>query len=136
MKSFLLVLDIKAEAGTHKIHVKSPQTEKPVIIFRHGNTGNLHYSVKTLDVNKISLQDKTIYRYPKLVLPRNKVDVLKEKYKILTSIDGANENVIVVKPPMTFSREDADLFVTCFEKALVNDLPLAKLEELGSKTPT
>ena len=53
MKSFLLVLDIKAEAGTHKIHVKSPQTEKPVIIFRHGNTGNLHYSVKTLDVNKI-----------------------------------------------------------------------------------
>ncbi|KAL7539545.1 hypothetical protein ACHAXR_010805 [Thalassiosira sp. AJA248-18] len=61
--------------------------------------------------------------------------VLKDKYKVLTSIDGANENVIVVKPPMVFSREDAELFVACFEKALVVDLPLAELEDLG-RTPT
>jgi hypothetical protein len=96
MKSFLLILEIKAEAGTHKIHVNAPQTEKPVIIFRHGNTGNLHYSVKTLDVNKISLQDKTIYRYPKLVLPRNKVDVLKEKYNlsVVRTPDTADYKII------------------------------------------
>lgn len=61
--------------------------------------------------------------------------ILKENYKVLTSIDGANENVIVVKPPMVFSKEDADLFVSFFEKALLDDLPRAKLEELG-KTPT
>ena len=63
--------------------------------------------------------------------------MLKEKYKVLTSVDGPHENVIVVKPPMVFSREDAALFVSCFEKALVEDLPLAKgsLGDLG-KTPT
>lgn len=96
MKSFLLVLEIKAEAGTHKIHVHRPQTEKPVIIFRYGNTGNLHYSIKTLDVNTVSLKDKTIYRYPKLSLPRNKVDVLKEKYNlsVVRTPDTADYKII------------------------------------------
>lgn len=61
--------------------------------------------------------------------------VLKGKYRILTSIDGPQENVIVVKPPMVFSREDAALFVSCFEKALVEDLPLAKLADIVH-TPT
>jgi len=63
--------------------------------------------------------------------------VLKDKYKILTSVDGPHENVIVVKPPMVFSREDAEFFVSCFEKALVEDLQLVK-DGLGdlSKTPT
>jgi 4-aminobutyrate aminotransferase-like enzyme len=61
--------------------------------------------------------------------------VLKEKYKILTSIDGPQANVIVVKPPMVFSQEDAEVLVSCFEKALVEDLPLAKLEGFGH-TPT
>jgi len=63
--------------------------------------------------------------------------VMKEKYKVLTSVDGPHENVIVVKPPMVFSREDAALFVSCFEKALMEDLPLAKdhLRDLD-KTPT
>ena len=63
--------------------------------------------------------------------------ILKEKYKILTSVDGFYDNVIVIKPPMVFSKEDAALFVSCFEKALVEDLPSAK-GELGNlgKTPT
>eukprot|EP00578_Thalassiosira_sp_NH16_P030325 CAMPEP_0181078568 /NCGR_PEP_ID=MMETSP1071-20121207/1557_1 /TAXON_ID=35127 /ORGANISM="Thalassiosira sp., Strain NH16" /LENGTH=385 /DNA_ID=CAMNT_0023159895 /DNA_START=561 /DNA_END=1719 /DNA_ORIENTATION=+ len=50
--------------------------------------------------------------------------VLKDRYKILTSIDGPHENVIVVKPPMVFTRKDAELFVSSFEKALVEDLPV------------
>lgn len=63
--------------------------------------------------------------------------ILKEKYKILTSIDGPYDNVIVIKPPMVFSKEDALLFVSCLEKALMEDLLSSKdcLEELG-KTPT
>ena len=63
--------------------------------------------------------------------------ILKEQYKILTSVDGPSDNVIVIKPPMVFTKEDALLFVSCFEKALVEDLPLAKdcLKGLG-KTPT
>ena len=63
--------------------------------------------------------------------------VLKDKYKILTSIDGPHDNVIVIKPPMVFSRDDALLFVSCLEKVLMEDLPSSKdcLKELG-KTPT
>jgi ethanolamine-phosphate phospho-lyase len=63
--------------------------------------------------------------------------MLKEKFKILTSVDGAHDNVIVIKPPMVFSIEDATLFLSCFEKALVNELPTAK-DDLGNlgRTPT
>ena len=63
--------------------------------------------------------------------------ILKEKYKVLTSVDGAHENVIVIKPPMVFSIEDAALFVSCFEKALLVDLPSAKnLVGNFGRTPT
>ena len=63
--------------------------------------------------------------------------ILKEKHKILTSIDGPHDNVIVIKPPMVFSKDDALLFVSCLEKVLMEDLPSSKdcLKELG-KTPT
>eukprot|EP00569_Conticribra_weissflogii_P012737 CAMPEP_0171384766 /NCGR_PEP_ID=MMETSP0879-20121228/38639_1 /TAXON_ID=67004 /ORGANISM="Thalassiosira weissflogii, Strain CCMP1336" /LENGTH=382 /DNA_ID=CAMNT_0011897049 /DNA_START=570 /DNA_END=1719 /DNA_ORIENTATION=- len=63
--------------------------------------------------------------------------VLKEKYLILTSVDGPGDNVIVIKPPMCFSKEDAIYFVRSFERVVVEDLPLAKdrLDEIG-KTPT
>ena len=36
---------------------------------------------------------------------------LKDAHCILTSIDGAHDNVIVVKPPMCFSRANVDTFV-------------------------
>ena len=63
--------------------------------------------------------------------------ILKEKYQILTSVDGPHDNVIVIKPPMCFCKDDALEFVTCFERALVDDLPLLgdQLGKLG-KTPT
>ena len=63
--------------------------------------------------------------------------ILKEKYKVLTSVDGVHENVIVIKPPLVFTREDAALFVSCFEKALLVDLPSAK-DLVGNfgRTPT
>jgi ethanolamine-phosphate phospho-lyase len=48
---------------------------------------------------------------------------LKEKYRILTSIDGPGNNVMVVKPPMVFSMDDARNFLHSVEQALVQDLP-------------
>ena len=36
--------------------------------------------VTGINNNPGSIQDKSFYRYPKLTLPRQKVDILKEKY--------------------------------------------------------
>ena len=36
---------------------------------------------------------------------------LKEEHHILTSIDGPHDNVLVMKPPMSFSTKDADLLI-------------------------
>jgi 4-aminobutyrate aminotransferase-like enzyme len=62
--------------------------------------------------------------------------ILKEKYFVLTSIDGFHENVLVVKPPMSFSRADADEFVSCFERAIRQDLAVVQDVAQISKTPT
>ncbi|CAB9496787.1 phosphohydroxy-L-lysine phospho-lyase [Seminavis robusta] len=61
--------------------------------------------------------------------------VLKEKYKILTSIDGIFENVLMIKPPMVFSKADADYFVESFEGA-VGDMKAAGDVRSMEKTPT
>ena len=63
---------------------------------------------------------------------------LKEKYHILSSIDGMYDNVIVVKPPLTFTKDDVDYFVECFEKTLTVDIEQVGLDNVRnmSKTPT
>jgi ethanolamine-phosphate phospho-lyase len=61
---------------------------------------------------------------------------LKGKYKILTSIDGPNSNVLVVKPPMVFNGNDADYFVESLKSSLVEDLPAAGDIVSMEKTPT
>lgn len=60
--------------------------------------------------------------------------VLKEEYKILTSIDGPFENVIVVKPPMVFTEKDVDEFASAFLEAC-KSLRKANLS-CTSRTPT
>jgi len=49
--------------------------------------------------HKIDLQDKKIYRYPKLTLPTQKVDLLKEKYnlKVTRKINDADYRVVSTK---------------------------------------
>ena len=61
---------------------------------------------------------------------------MKEKYSVLTSIDGPNENVLVIKPPMPFSKEDVDQLIKAFELAVTVDL--ADISDVSSlsKTPT
>lgn len=61
--------------------------------------------------------------------------VLKSKYHILTSIDGPADNVLVIKPPMVFSRKDADYLVKCFGLASTVDLAATDLTRL-ERTPT
>jgi 4-aminobutyrate aminotransferase-like enzyme len=60
---------------------------------------------------------------------------LKEKYRVLTSIDGFHDNVLVVKPPMVFSETDADHFTTCFEQAYADLVALGE-EGLTKMTMT
>ena len=45
---------------------------------------------------EFSIQDKTIYRFPKLDLPRQKVDLLKEKYNVKVIRDSKKADVHVV----------------------------------------
>lgn len=63
--------------------------------------------------------------------------LLKQKHDILTSIDGLHENVLVVKPPLVFSKADADYFVDSFSIASeeVNSMSKSELAFI-SKTPT
>ena len=65
--------------------------------------------------------------------------VLLKKYQILTSIDGPRDNVLVIKPPMVFSRANADTLVDALTEAATVDLPAAvtsgELAQLG-RTPT
>ena len=60
---------------------------------------------------------------------------LKERHGILTSVDGPDDSVIVVKPPLVFGQEEAKRFVSCLERVLVEELPAASMEQVG-RTPT
>ncbi len=61
---------------------------------------------------------------------------LKQKYFILSSIDGLHDNVIVIKPPLVFSKDDADHFVNCFERAAKDLRSIGDAIKRVSKTPT
>jgi len=72
-------------------------------------TSNNNYQIKEEDLLKlglpklnndtIDLQDKKIYRFPKLTLPRNKVELLKEKYncRIVRDLSKADISVVSLK---------------------------------------
>jgi hypothetical protein len=50
-------------------------------------------------VDTVNLQDKKIYRYPKLDLPRQKVDLLKERFncKVIRDINKADVGIVSMK---------------------------------------
>ena len=39
-------------------------------------------------------------------------------HQILTSLDGPNDNVMVIKPPMVFSKTEADILLDAFKNVL------------------
>lgn len=65
------------------------------------NTTSFHndladLSNKVLKLKGSDIKDKTFYRYPKLSLPRNKVDLLKDKYNISVTRSKASADFKVV----------------------------------------
>eukprot|EP00746_Dinoflagellata_sp_MGD_P008857 gnl/MRDRNA2_/MRDRNA2_117784_c0_seq1.p1 gnl/MRDRNA2_/MRDRNA2_117784_c0~~gnl/MRDRNA2_/MRDRNA2_117784_c0_seq1.p1 ORF type:complete len:491 (-),score=78.15 gnl/MRDRNA2_/MRDRNA2_117784_c0_seq1:38-1453(-) len=48
------------------------------------------------------------------------------EHNILMSIDGANDNVIVIKPPLCFSKVDVDTVISAMEKIMGNLHPVDK----------
>jgi hypothetical protein len=52
-------------------------------------------SVQTIDSDNINLQDKVLYRTPKLDLPTAKVDLLKDKYNVSVKRDVSKADYIV-----------------------------------------
>lgn len=63
--------------------------------------------------------------------------VLKTKYHILTSIDGPHNNVLVIKPPLCFSEQDADFLLESLAQAATVDLASGSdSNALRKQTPT
>jgi hypothetical protein len=64
--------------------------------------GNYNYEhdfsnqITSLDVNTLDLTNKSLYRYPDLTLPRNKVELLKEKYNVKIVRDLAQADYAVI----------------------------------------
>eukprot|EP00051_Salpingoeca_urceolata_P026713 m.478312 g.478312 ORF g.478312 m.478312 type:complete len:572 (+) comp21105_c0_seq1:264-1979(+) len=58
---------------------------------------------------------------------------LRSEFKILTSIDGPGNNVIIVKPPMCFNKSNVDTFVDAVDHVLSTLGPIP--EDIGN-TPT
>lgn len=53
-----------------------------------------------LDINSINLKNKKLYRYPKITLPREKVNILKEKYgiSVVRDVEKADYSIVNEDP--------------------------------------
>lgn len=62
---------------------------------------------------------------------------LKQHHRILTSVDGPADNVLVLKPPLTFAEPDVDAFVRALD-AQLRELARVESSELSARghTPT
>ena len=100
------------------------------------------------NIENLSLQDKKIYRFPKLDLPRQKVDLLKEKYNCKVIRDPSKADVSVVSYKLfntIFDREwnssitykkAFDILVYMKEKSILSDLAVVKLQDFLEMAPT
>jgi len=61
---------------------------------------------------------------------------MKEEHLILTSIDGPHENVLMIKPPMCFSRVDVDQVVDALDKILSTLQPRASTPNWSQRVQT
>lgn len=82
----------------------------------------LFIGVELVDGNKVPLAAHTSYL----------VNRMKE-FKILMSIDGPEHNVIKIKPPMVFSKANADELLYYFEKILKEDFMQASFYNKNDK---
>lgn len=69
----------------------------PVILLKQYEKNTISRAgIKVQNLDDIDITNKSFYRYPKLTLPRNKTDLLKEKYniKLVRDENGADYKVI------------------------------------------
>ena len=58
---------------------------------------------------------------------------MKEQHRILTSVDGPHDNVIVIKPPLAFTLANASTLITALDEVLLN---LGAVDPTTKRTPT
>ena len=70
----------------------------------------LFLGIEFVDINMNPLKEETKYIVNRL-----------KKYGILSSVDGPDNNVIKIKPPLTFNKHNCDMFITYLHKILDED---------------
>ena len=70
----------------------------------------LFLGIEFIDLNMNPLEEETIYIVNRL-----------KKYGILSSVDGPDNNVIKIKPPLTFNKHNCDMFIFYLRKVLKED---------------
>ena len=70
----------------------------------------LFLGIEFIDLNMNPLEEETIYIVNRL-----------KKYGILSSVDGPDNNVIKIKPPLTFNKHNCDMFIFYLRKVLAED---------------
>ena len=99
---FFKITTIEIQAGRNSM-VTTPDiiTKKVRDILAISNRLSFHQDYgdltdKVIKIKGSTIKDKTFYRYPNLSLPRNKVDLLKEKYNISVTRNKAAADFKVV----------------------------------------
>lgn len=98
-----------AKVGAYlKEKLTSMKTEFPMIADVRGE--GLFLGIELTDFQKIPLPEQTHYLSNRM-----------KDFKILTSIDGPQHNVLKIKPPMCFSIENSDCFLATLRKILMEN---------------
>jgi hypothetical protein len=89
MKSYKINIEL---GDNNLLKITRCRAEKSVVSLStySDSSGCKLFRVNTVDLKSVNLTDKKIFRYPKLSLPRNKVDNLKTKYNL--SVTRSPEN--------------------------------------------
>ena len=89
----------------YTLNINHADTEKDILNYADISYQGLYIKDKNLpedlnlntnELKSVDIKDKSFYRYPKLTLPRMKVDLLKEKHniKVIRNKDDANYKII------------------------------------------
>jgi 4-aminobutyrate aminotransferase-like enzyme len=102
------------EVGEYiKKQLKSLQENHPIIADVRGE--GLFLGIELVDEAKIPLPDQTNYLANRM-----------KDFKILMSVDGPQHNVLKIKPPMCFSKANADYVMEVLTKVLSESFMISK----------
>jgi len=117
------------------------------------NTSNWHLTTEdakmlglSISGDKLDIQGKTIYRYPKLALPRQKVDLLKGSYDVKVSRNPATADIHIVSTkfieslvkynwdPAFSKRRIYEMFIEMREKDLLSEGLMVEIRKMLEDT--